>query len=76
MPEAAANSPSMTRPFLLVGAVAAVLIAATLGALGALRHRGVLRDHRGRNRGLLLARMIPKSGNRFSDKIMRKQTST
>ena len=30
MPEVAANSPSMTRPFLLVGAVAAVLIAATL----------------------------------------------
>jgi len=30
MPEAAVNSPLVTRPFLLVGAVFAVLIAATL----------------------------------------------
>ena len=30
MPEAAVNPPSMTRPFLLVGAVAVVLVAATL----------------------------------------------
>ena len=30
MPEAAVNPPSLTRPFLLVGAVFAVLIAATL----------------------------------------------
>lgn len=30
MPEAAVNSPLMTRPFLLIGAVAVVLIAATL----------------------------------------------